>query len=65
MARSWVLASIVACGSPSGMPTGTISIAGHELSVEVAANEYQPVACPACGRLHLINRKTGKLLGEK
>jgi uncharacterized membrane protein (UPF0127 family) len=36
--RTYVLASIVACGSPSGMPTGTISIAGHELSVEVAAN---------------------------
>jgi hypothetical protein len=28
-------------------------------------NEYQVVACPACTKIHLINRKTGKLLGEE
>ena len=28
-------------------------------------NEYIQVICPACTRLHLINRKTGKLLGDK
>ena len=26
---------------------------------------YVGVQCPACGRLHLLNPKTGKLLGEK
>ena len=25
---------------------------------------YEAVACPACSRLHFINFKTGKLLGE-
>jgi hypothetical protein len=27
--------------------------------------EYSQVTCQACTRLHLINRKTGKLLGGK
>jgi hypothetical protein len=26
---------------------------------------YESVACPACMKVHFINRKTGKLLGEK
>jgi hypothetical protein len=25
---------------------------------------YQGITCPACTRLHFINRSTGKLLGE-
>jgi hypothetical protein len=28
-------------------------------------NEFEGVTCPACTRLHFLNRKTGKLLGEK
>ena len=28
-------------------------------------NEFQGVVCPACTKLHFINRKTGKLLGDK
>lgn len=31
----------------------------------VSENEYEAVGCPACTRIHLINRKTGKLLGQK
>jgi hypothetical protein len=27
-------------------------------------NEYEGVTCAACTRLHFINRKTGKLLGQ-
>jgi hypothetical protein len=26
---------------------------------------YETVVCQACGRLHFINRSTGKLLGEQ
>jgi len=26
---------------------------------------YQSIVCPACGRLHFINRKTGRVLGQK
>jgi hypothetical protein len=26
---------------------------------------YLHVACPACARLHFVNSKTGKLLGDK
>ncbi|MDE2376774.1 hypothetical protein [Bradyrhizobium sp.] len=29
------------------------------------AETHISVACPACTRLHLINRTTGKLLGER
>ncbi len=27
-------------------------------------DEYEAVSCPACGRLHFINRKTLRLLGQ-
>jgi hypothetical protein len=29
------------------------------------ADNYEAVTCPACARVHLINRKTGKMLGDK
>jgi DNA-directed RNA polymerase subunit RPC12/RpoP len=25
---------------------------------------YEPVTCTACGRIHLVNRKSGKVLEE-
>jgi len=28
-------------------------------------DEYETVVCNACTRLHFINRKTGRLLGQK
>jgi NAD-dependent dihydropyrimidine dehydrogenase PreA subunit len=28
-------------------------------------NEYEAVTCKACTRLHLVNRRTGKLLGQE
>jgi hypothetical protein len=27
-------------------------------------NLYEAISCPACTRLHFINRKTGKALGQ-
>ena len=32
---------------------------------DVPENEYEAVTCQACARLHLVNRKTGKLLGQE
>jgi hypothetical protein len=32
---------------------------------DISENEYEGIVCPASTRLHFINRKTGKLLGEK
>jgi len=32
---------------------------------DVSENEYEAIACPACARMHLINRKTGKVLGQQ
>ena len=29
------------------------------------ADSYESVNCPACTRLHLVNRITGKILGDK
>ena len=29
------------------------------------ADSYESVACPACTRLHLVNKTTGKMLGDK
>jgi hypothetical protein len=31
---------------------------------DISENEYEAVTCLACSKLHLINRKTGKLLGQ-
>ena len=31
---------------------------------DISENEYEGVVCQACSRIHLINRKTGKLLNE-
>jgi hypothetical protein len=31
---------------------------------DATENEYELIACPACTRLHFLNRKTGKLLGQ-
>jgi len=31
---------------------------------DVSENEYEAIACPACTRIHLVNRRSGKLLGQ-
>jgi len=31
----------------------------------IGENEYEVVACPACAKVHLINRKTGKPLANR
>jgi hypothetical protein len=31
---------------------------------DVSENEYEAIACLACTKIHLVNRKTGKLLGQ-
>jgi hypothetical protein len=41
----------------------------HWVADEIAAEDhdrtYETVVCQACRRIHLINRSSGKLLGEK
>jgi len=29
------------------------------------ADSYEVVTCPACGRVHLVNKTTGKMLSDK
>jgi hypothetical protein len=31
---------------------------------DAQGDTYEPVACQACTRLHFVNRKTGRLLGQ-
>jgi hypothetical protein len=31
---------------------------------DVTENEFELIACPACTKLHFLNRKTGKVLGQ-
>jgi hypothetical protein len=31
----------------------------------VQADSYEVVTCPACARVHLVNKTTGKTLGDK
>ncbi|WP_256442523.1 hypothetical protein [Bradyrhizobium sp. CCBAU 53338] len=37
----------------------------HRLGDEPTDRTHVPVSCPACTRLHLIDRLSGKLLGER
>jgi hypothetical protein len=32
---------------------------------DIPEDEYEVVSCPACAKVHLINRKTGKPLTER
>jgi hypothetical protein len=38
----------------------------HQLDEDpdISENEYEAITCLACARLHLLNRKTGKVLGQ-
>jgi len=31
----------------------------------VQADSYEVVTCPACARVHLVNKTTGRTLGDK
>jgi hypothetical protein len=31
---------------------------------DISENEYEAITCLACTGLHLLNRKTGRLLGQ-
>jgi len=44
----------------------TLAKVQHWLEEDEGASEdeYEPVSCLACTRLHFVNRKTGKLLGS-
>ncbi|WP_194390875.1 hypothetical protein [Bradyrhizobium sp. CCBAU 51765] len=37
----------------------------HRLTDEPSDRTHVSVSCPACTRLHLIERSTGKLLGDR
>jgi hypothetical protein len=36
-----------------------------EASPADRADTYEAVTCPACTGVHLVNRRTGKILGDK
>ena len=38
----------------------------HELDDDpnISDNEYEAITCLACAALHLVNRKTGRVLGQ-
>jgi len=57
---SWMGASLFTC------PT-TKMLVQHwrDDDSDVPETEFRGIVCPACTRLHFINPKTGKLLGEK
>jgi hypothetical protein len=31
---------------------------------DVQENEYEGITCPACAKLHLVNRRIGRLFGQ-
>ena len=42
-----------------------VQIEMPELEPTDPPDSYESVTCPACARIHLINKTTGKSLGEK
>jgi hypothetical protein len=47
------------------MPSDCLNVQ-HQLDDDEGApeNEYEAITCLACTKLHLLNRKTGKLFGQ-
>jgi hypothetical protein len=43
-------------------PTTSMNV--QHWKATVRENEYEGIICPARARLHFLNRKTGKLLGQ-
>jgi hypothetical protein len=46
-------------------PTTAINVQHWLNDDDVQENEYEGIPCSACAKMHLVNRKTGKLLGER
>ena len=40
-----------------------VQIEMPEMAPTDRADSYESVTCPACTRIHLINKSTGKMLG--
>ncbi len=45
-------------------PTTGFKVQGHVDSEPARPDEYVAQQCPVCGRVHLVNPLTGKLLSE-
>jgi hypothetical protein len=43
-------------------PRTGLTVHGWIADEPVSGEAYEPVTCTACGRVHLINPKTGKIL---
>jgi hypothetical protein len=41
-----------------------LPVHGHVGDDLISSETYEPVTCTACGGIHLINHKTGKLLEQ-
>jgi len=41
-----------------------VQIEMSEMAPTDHADSYESVTCPACTRIHLINKTTGKILGD-
>jgi hypothetical protein len=46
-------------------PNTGLNVHGWVADDPTEAESYEGVTCTACARLHLINPKTGRLLGEE
>jgi hypothetical protein len=43
-------------------PATGLKVQGHVADDLIDGETYQPVTCIACGRVHLVNAKSGKVL---
>lgn len=46
-------------------PITRVMVQHRLMDHEAAEHQFEGVFCPACSRLHFVDRKTGKLLGRK
>lgn len=42
-----------------------VQVVMPEVTASDPTDRYEAITCPACARLHLVNKTTGKILGER
>jgi hypothetical protein len=63
----WPLSAVIFFGMAQILftcPTVSMKVQHWLDDDDVPESEYEGITCPACARLHFINRRTGRLLGH-
>jgi hypothetical protein len=62
LAASWGMVNHIYHCTRTGM---NVQVVMSEVTASDPTDRYEAITCPACARLHLVNKTTGKILGER